>query len=98
MQGTADMNISAVTEMPKIDLNAIQRDLECSLCKDFKNLLNNELEPLQKEFSTTMAELRQQYNKMAHMVNMLHKQNAQIIASLNIMSKPPLTITGAGQN
>jgi len=98
MQGNADANISAATETPKINLDAIQRDLERSLCEDFKNLLNNELEPLQKEFSTTTAELRQQYDKMAHMVDMLHKQNAQIIASLNIMSQPPSAIAGAGQN
>jgi len=97
MQGNADTNISAATETPKINLDAIQRDLERSLCEDFKNLLNNELEPLQKEFSTTTAELRQQYNKMVYMVDMLHKQNAQIIASLNIMSKPPLAIAGASQ-
>jgi len=86
------------TNPPKIDLDAIQKDLERSLHEDFKNLINTELAPLRQEFTATTTELRQQYDKMAHMVDMLHKQNAQIIASLNQMNTPPLATVGAGQH
>jgi len=82
----------------QVDLDAIQKDLECSLHEDFQHLLNKEIGPLRQEFATTTTELCQQYDKMARMVDMLHKQNAQIITSLNQMSKPPLATTGAGQN
>jgi len=83
---------------PKIDLDAIQKDLECSLREDFQNLINQEIGPLRQEFKTTTTELRQKYDQMASMVAMLHKQNAQIIASLNQMNKPTLAIVGDGNH
>jgi len=85
-------------ENSKIDLDAIQKDIERSLCEDFQNLIHKELGPLRQEFHTTTMELQQQVDHMAKTVDLLHKQNTQILASLHQMTKPPLATTGAGQN
>jgi len=86
------------TEPPKIDLAAIQKDIERSLREDFQQLINTELGPLHQEYRDLHTELCQQYDQMAKMVDLLHKQNAQILTSLHQMNKPTLAIAGDGSN
>jgi len=86
------------TEPPKIDLAAIQKDIERSLREDFQQLINTELGPLRQEYRDSHTELHQQYDQMAKMVDLLHKQNAQILVSLHQMNKPTLAMTGDGSN
>jgi len=53
------------SETPKIDLEAIQKDIKRSLREDFQLLITKEIEPLRQEFHTSNTELRQQYDQMA---------------------------------
>jgi len=92
-------------EQTPINLAAIQKDIECSLREDFQQLINQEIGPLRQEvqnttaeFKTTTTELRQQIDQMAKTVELLHKQNAQILASLHQMNKPTPVMPGAGQH
>jgi len=79
--GTSDPNLAAPT--PKIDLAAIQKEIEHSLREDFQHLIHTEIGTLRQEFQSTTTEIRKQYDQMATMVDLLHQQNAKILASLN---------------
>jgi len=49
---------------PKIDLDAIQKDLERSLREDFQHLINKEIGPLRQDIQSTRQEFQTTTNEL----------------------------------